>query len=212
MDPSLQLFIFTFTSIFIIVNPFSAAFMFVTITEGDSKSKRIRMARKAAIACAIILLIFAVAGTIILNFFSITIDAFRLAGGILIARVGLEMMKNKDRYLRTDKEKEEARLKDDISIVPLAIPMLSGPGAISTTIILSQQANTTFAIGCIIFSILLTSVISYVVISHSHHITQKLGNNGKNVIERIMGLLVLVIGIQMIINGTYGVLQLWGAF
>jgi multiple antibiotic resistance protein len=207
-----QFFIFAFTSIFTIVNPVSAAFTFLTITEGDTKEKRRSMAKKAAIVCAAILIVFAFAGPFILKFFNITVDAFRIAGGILITKVGLEMVRNKPRYFGKDEHvaEKEAIEKDDISIVPMAIPLLSGPGAMTTAIVLMQQAQGAGQVSLLMFSILFTGLASFFILYYSHFIDGYLGHNGKNVVERIMGLIVLVIGVQFFINGFEGVLTTWG--
>lgn len=210
MDEALKFLVFAFTSIFTIVNPFSAATMFVTITENDSQEKRKAMALRASIVCALVMIVFAFIGTYILSFFSITIDAFRLAGGLLIAKVGWDMLKNKERYLKSKEEKEEAIKKDDISIVPLAIPMLSGAGAITTSIVLMQQATGALEISFIVASILVTSLITFIILSKSHLMVSKIGNNGKSVIEKLIGLLVMVVGVQYLINGIHGILVVWG--
>jgi multiple antibiotic resistance protein len=203
-------FVFAFSSLFTIVNPFSAATMFLTITKHDDKKKRLRMAFRASVTCAIALLLFAFAGHGILNFFGITVDAFRIAGGVLITKVGLEMIRNKERHLRTDEAKKEAMEKDDVSIVPLAIPMLSGPGAITTAIVLMQQASGGQQITLLASAIIITSTLAFFILSQSTRLAKALGQNGVNVLERIMGLLVLVIGIQFFINGAHGVLLSWG--
>jgi len=203
-------FIFALTSLFTIINPFSAATMFVSITEGDSRKKLLWMSRRAAFTSVIVLLVFAFGGNYILKFFSISIDAFRIAGGILICRVGLGMLNNKPRHLKSEEAKREAYEKEDISIVPLAIPMLSGPGSITTAIVLMNESVGASQVFILVGVILLLGVLSFVILSKAHSIAGFLGTNGKNVLERILGLLVLVVGVQFFINGTKGILMSWG--
>lgn len=203
-------FIFAFTSFFTIINPFSAATMFVSLSKGDTKAKRLAMSRRASLAAAIVLLLFAFGGNFILNFFGVSVDAFRIAGGLLIVRVGLNMLGNRERHIRGEAAKEEAMAKDDVSIVPMAIPMLSGPGAMTTAIVLMQQAQGSTQVLFLVAAIVLMAVLSYLLLSRAHVISDFLGKNGKNVVERILGLLVLVVGVQFFINGVHGVLMLWG--
>ncbi len=203
-------FLATFSSLFTIVNPFSAAFLFTSITEDDSREKKILMARKAAIVSAIVLIVFAFGGNIILNFFGITIDAFRIAGGLLVARVGLSMTRSTHKQIKSDKEKQEAIEKEDISVIPMAIPMLSGPGAMTTAIVLMSGAENVYHVSAIVLAILVVCLLSYIILAKADIIQNKLGRTGKNVVDKILGLIVMVVGVQFIINGLKGVLTSWG--
>ena len=209
MGFSAAFFIAAFSSLFTIINPFSAASVFLSITRGDSIEKKRRMAKKASITAAIVLVVFALAGNYILNFFGITVDAFRIAGGLIIAGIGFRMIHAGREHLRTEEEKKEARIKEDISIMPLAIPMMSGPGAMTTALVLMREAHGGFDIATLIFSIILVCIISYFVISRAHYIDRRLGETGRHVTERIMGLIVLVVGVQLMINGVEGLLIGW---
>lgn len=210
MGFSAAFFIAAFSSLFTIINPFSAASVFLSITRGDSIEKRRKMAKKASIAAAITLVVFALAGNYILNFFGITVDAFRIAGGLIIGGIGLKMLNSGRQHFRTEEEKREARIKEDVSIMPLAIPMMSGPGAMTTALVLMRETQGAFDIATLVFSIILVCVICYFVISRAHYIDRRLGETGRHVTERIMGLIVLVVGVQLIINGVEGLLIGWG--
>ena len=205
-------FIVAFSSLFTIINPFSAAPLFLSITRYDSKQKKVAMARKASFTAAIVLIVFALAGNYILNFFDITVDAFRIAGGIIIGSIGLSMINAKRDYLHTEKEKKEAVSKEDVSIIPMAIPMLSGPGAMTTSLVLMREANSVIDAATLIFAIIIVCLLSYFILSRADYIGRYLGETGKHVTERIMGLIVLVVGVQFVINGIEGLLQARGVF
>lgn len=206
---SLAFFFAALSSVFTIVNPISTATIFVSITKGDTRKKKLQMAKKASITAAIVLIIFAFVGNFILGFFNITVEAFRIAGGILIVRVGLNMLNSKETELSSEVERKEAIKKDDISIIPLAIPMLSGPGAMTTAIVLMSEAGSIFEVLFLVLAILIVCFMSYLILAEADLIQKYLGENGKKVVEKIMGLIVLVVGIQFIINGVGGLLTTW---
>jgi multiple antibiotic resistance protein len=210
ISTSLAFFIISVTSLFVIVNPFSTASVFLTITRDDSKEKKKLMAKKAVITAALVLIVFSLIGSYILNFFSITVEAFKIAGGLIIGAVGWKMINAKREILNSEEEEKAALDKDDVSIIPLAIPMLSGPGAITTSIVLAGEATGIFDIGALLIAILIVSILSYAILSHASIIDKFLGVPGRRVIDRIMGLIVLVVGVQFIINGTAGLITGWG--
>ena len=156
--------------------------------------------KKAAIISAIILMIFVISGVLIFDIFSITIEAFQIAGGILVAKVGFSMLNSKADQIKNKEEETELIKKQDISIIPLAIPMLSGPGAIATVLVWSNGApGITEKFGILII-IMIISFISYFVLLKAKLLKKFLGQSGTQVIEKVMGLIVLVMGIQFIIN------------
>jgi multiple antibiotic resistance protein len=205
-------FIKAFVALLTIVNPFSTASVFLTITTGDSKKKKWMMARKATIIAAFTLIIFALIGQYILNFFSITIDAFRIAGGILIAGVGIRMIKGTRLRFASEKDKKEAAKRSDISIIPLGIPLLAGPGSMTTSIALMGDAGSIIKISSVIVSIILVCIVSYYVLKKSDYVDKVLGETGMKVVDRVLGLIVMVVGVQFIINGIQGAITSWGLF
>jgi len=206
---SLIFFLGALSSLFTIVNPFSTAAIFPTITKGDSRKKKLEMARKASITAAVVLIIFALIGNYILSFFSITVEAFRIAGGILIASVGWRMLQSKREHLRSEAEKKEAIAKEDVSIIPLAIPMLSGPGAMTTVLVLMREAGSvTDKFGVIVASVIVC-VTAYIILRQADRIYNYLGTTGTRIIERILGLIVMVVGVQFIINGLQSLIVSW---
>lgn len=199
-------FIVSFISLFTIVNPFSTVSVFLSITEGDTKSKKKAMAKKASIIAAIVLIIFALMGNYILSFFSITLDAFRVAGGIIIASIGFRMIKAQRERLPTPEERKAAIEKEDVSVIPLAIPLLSGPGAMTTSIALMSQTQNLTSGSLVILAILVVCFLSYFILAKADSINRFLGETGRRVSDRLMGLLVLVVGVQFVMNGISGFL------
>jgi len=209
IDILIALFVSSFSALFTIVNPFSTASVYLSITKGDSDEKRKEMAKKAAYTAALVLIVFALIGSFILQFFSITIEAFRIAGGIIVSIVGIRMIYSKREILHTKEEKKEALDKDDISVIPLAIPMLSGPGAMTTVIVLMSKSTSYVSKTVVLFTIILVCIISYIILSRASIIGKYLGETKRRVIDRIMGLIVLVVGVQFIINGIEGLVLGW---
>lgn len=201
-----------FIALITIMNPFSTASIFIAITKGETKKKRKLIAKKACTTAALVLLTFALAGNLILFFFGITVDAFRIAGGILVTQVGFGMLKSINDGNESIRTKEAAK-KEDVTLIPLAIPMLSGPGAMTTAIVLMGEAGgwkeaNFLLVGSLVLAIISVSIISYFILRQSLMIDKYLGKNELAVIDKILGLIVLVIGIQFIINGVIGVLSL----
>ena len=192
------------SSILIIINPLGATLIYVSLTSGMERPAKDTIARDSCRFALIILLIVALAGTWILQLFGITLEAFRIAGGILLFGIGMEMVYAKtSRTKLTATEKYESRETDDIAIMPIALPMIAGPGAITTTIVLMNEATTMTltAIGVVISSILISIVITYYMMRNSEYIMKKIGQREYRAINRIMGMLLIAIAVQFVING-----------
>ncbi|MBI2548483.1 MarC family protein [Candidatus Woesearchaeota archaeon] len=212
MNNYLIIFLAAFSALFTIVSPFSTASVFLTITRGDSKEKRLHMVKKACITGAVVLMAFAIAGSSILEFFSITIDAFKIAGGIIVGTLGFKMVYAKREHLHTEKAKKEAIEKEDVSIIPLAIPMMTGPGAMTTGIVLMGEATGPGEQGAIILAIIAVFLCAYLILSKAPFVDKYLGETGRLVIDKIMGLIVLVVGVQFIVDGIGAIVGSWAAF
>ena len=206
----ISFFVATFISLFTIINPFSTASVFHTISAGNTKKEKYDMAKRATITAAIILIIFAFLGSYILHFFSVTIEAFKIAGGILVLSVGYRMIKSGKKHFATEEEEDHAIDKEDVSIIPLAIPMLAGPGAMVTAIVLMEEAgkNATSIIS-IIAAIIIVCISAYILLLNSKYLERILGETGVRVTDKILGLIVLVIGVQFLINGISGLIPVW---
>ncbi|MEI7857084.1 MAG: MarC family protein [Methanomicrobiales archaeon] len=192
------------SSILIIANPLGATLIYVSLTTNMEPHARDIVARDACRYAFFILLIVAVIGTWVLSLFGITLEAFRIAGGILLFGIGMEMVYAKtSRTKLTATEKYESRDTDDISIMPLAIPMIAGPGAITTTIVLMNEATamTPVAIGIVLVSIIISIVLTYYMMRNSDYILTKIGQREYRAINRLMGMLLIAIAVQFVING-----------
>lgn len=191
-----------FTSVFFIVDPFAVIPTFLAMTYRDSLPQRRVLARRGAWTCAITLVAFALAGSLIFKIFGITIGAFKIAGGVLIGLNALDMVQARQSTQReTPVEKAEGIQKDDIGIMPLGVPMLAGPGAISTVMVLALGAKTPATISAVYVSIALTAVLTYFVLSAASMVERRLGQTGMRILTRLMGLVLCAIAVQFILDG-----------
>jgi multiple antibiotic resistance protein len=189
-----------------LINPFAAAPTFLAITEGDTPARRNQQLRMACIYMVAILISFLIGGTFIMGFFGISIPGLRIAGGLLVAGIGSGMLVAgpKDAN-QTKQEQEAARAKRDIAFSPLAMPMLSGPGAIAVTIGLTSLSTAWTDYIAIIIGILIVAIIIYATLRLSGKIVIVIGQGGMNALTKVMGFLILCVGIQFIVNGVIGI-------
>src|ERR1700677_4495651 len=169
-----------FIAILPVVNPFSAPPIFISITEGATADERQRQALKASIYAFIILLVSLLAGTFILKFFSISLPAVQIAGGLLIARTGFLMLSPQKEHHQSSAEEQEAREKEDVSFIPLAMPLLSGPGAMAVMINLATRVAHWIEWLYISVAAAAVCVITYFVLVESSRLVRTLGVNGMN--------------------------------
>ena len=197
----LQFAILAFSSLFSVINPISAAPIFVTLTLGMSAAERRRAAVRACLAAAAVLAVFAAAGGAIFSFFGITVPAFQIAGGILFTMMSLREMQEAERTV------SESHIdREDPSIVPLGIPVITGPGAISAVMVLVGQAQNgprRMALG---FAIAVNIVLTLAILLAAPAIVSRIGPTGQRIVSKIMGLITAVIGIQFVLNGVSTVL------
>jgi multiple antibiotic resistance protein len=192
-----------FSAIFFVVDPIAVVPVFITITEGDSEDKRRDMARRACVITAAILLTFMLGGGLIFQLFGLTLAAFKIAGGILLMLTALDMLRSMPARTRTSgKEVSEAVHKPDVAIVPLAMPLLAGPGSIATVMVLVAQAKRPWQFALLGLSILITAALSYLMLRAAGLVNRFLGNSGRAILERVMGLLLVAIAVQFLIGGV----------
>jgi multiple antibiotic resistance protein len=195
------------SSLFAITNPLNTAPLYLALTDGYTPEHQLKTLRTAIITAAIILVVFALLGGAIFAMFGITIDAFRIAGGILLFQIGTDMLQAKrSRVKTTPEEEQEAMVKDDVAITPLGIPLIVGPGAITTVMVLMSNASTTLHAAVVFASIAIVLGSIYAVLSAGPRIVKVFGKTGLNVMTRIMGLLLTVIAVQFIVNGARPIL------
>ncbi len=190
------------SSIFFLVDPFAAVGSFIAITAGADERRRKGMARKAALTCFIVLTTFALAGRLIFRMFGITLPAFEIAGGLILVLIGIDMLQAKRSPTQeSGGETEEAASKEDAGIVPLGIPMLAGPGAISSVMVLVGQADKVWEWIAIVGSVGITAWASYGVLAGADRVRRVLGETGIRILVRIMGLLLVALAVQFFVNG-----------
>jgi multiple antibiotic resistance protein len=191
-----------FTSILFIVDPFAVIPTFLAMTARDTTAQRRILARRGAWTCAITLIAFALGGSLIFKIFGLTIGAFKIAGGVLIGLNALDMVQaRRSQQRETPVEKAEGIQKDDIGILPLGVPMLAGPGAISTVMVLALGAKSVAATVAVYVSIVLTALITFFVLSAATLVERRLGQTGMRILTRLMGLVLCAIAVQFIIDG-----------
>jgi len=195
-----------FAAIFPIVNPFSAAILLVALTPGDTLAHRRAQAGRAVLFMTAILVVSYFAGSAILNFFSISRPALVLAAGVLVCRSGWRALTVVDRL--SPEQREEGMHKVDVSLTPLGMPMLAGPGTISVVIGLSADAEGVARNIAVLAVILVVSVLSYAVLASAPAVASRLGRTGEAAISKVMGLITLSVGIQFLINGVTMVARL----
>ena len=203
--PSIQYFIVALTSVFFLVDPFAALPTFLVIAADASQQERRRLAIKASITCFIVLTSFALMGSLIFRFFGITLPAFEIAGGIILILMGLEMLQGRRSGTHeTPGETEEGIAKEDAGIIPLGIPMLARPGAISTVMVLMGPSPGWWRTVTIFTAITITSLASFLILSAADRVRKFLGETGIRILMRLMGLLLTAIAVQFIVNGLAG--------
>lgn len=194
----------TLSSLIIIVNPLGATLIYVSLTTNLDRAAKDTIAKDSCRFSLIVLIVVAVVGAWILQLFGISLEAFRIAGGILLFGIGMEMVYAKtSRTKLTATEKYESREADDIALMPIAIPMIAGPGAITTTIVLMNEAGHMMiaAYGVVLAGIIISIVITYFMMRNSDYIMTKVGQREYRAINRLMGMLLIAIAVQFIING-----------
>jgi multiple antibiotic resistance protein len=198
----LEFSLIAFSSIFFLVDPFAAVPSFLAITAGSESNRRRRMASRAAITCFIVLNAFALAGGLIFRFFGITLPAFEIAGGVILLLIGIEMIQAKRSTTQEQPgEAAEGAEKEDAGIVPLGIPMLAGPGAISTVMVLMGPTPTVEHTIPVFIAITVTSLLSFIILAAADRVRGFLGQTGIGIMMRMMGLLLTAIAVQFILNG-----------
>ena len=202
--PIVRFSVLALSSIFFLVDPFAAIPSFLAITQSVDAARRRRMARKAALTCFIVLTSFALGGQYIFQMFGIKLPAFEVAGGLILLLIGLDMLEAKRSPTQEALgDTEEAAAKEDAGIVPLGIPMLAGPGAISSVMVLvgPVPALWHWQMAAILGSIGVTSLVSYWVLAGAGKVRKVMGETGIRILVRIMGLLLVALAMQFFVNG-----------
>ena len=203
-----QFFILCLTTLFTLINPIGIAPLLVVMTERFSKDEKVNIAKKGSSTAFLTLILFSILGSMIFNFFGITIEAFQIMGGILFFRNGIKMLEAKvGRSRTTPAEQEESQESDDIAISPIGIPLIAGPGAITAALLLSSQTPGIYSYATLGIAILIVLSFVYLILRNGDALMKMLGTSIMRIIQRLMGLILMVIAVQFVINGTVTVLK-----
>lgn len=207
MTDALAFTLSTIATLFFVVDPMAAAPIYITMTADDSALHKRRTALRAAIGTFVTLALFAALGGLIFRLLGISLGAFRIAGGLLLFLLAVDMLRAERSRQRTSPEEEaEGVDKPDVSLFPLTIPMLAGPGAISTVMLLVSRVEHYWQYGVILAAITLTATGSYFVLRGATMMERRLGKTGINVMQRVMGLILAAVAVQFVVEGIQAVL------
>jgi len=195
-----------FTGFFTLINPLGTMPIFMTMTAELDKKTRTATAKRATIVAFFTLVLFALAGKILFSFFGISVNSFRIVGGVIFFMMGMDMLQARLGRVKV-KDSEVKSYVSDISITPLAIPMICGPGAITNAIILMEDAHSIALKGVLILVMLLVVWVTYLILYSSSRIIKILGVTGNNVMMRLMGLIVMVIAVEFFFSGLKPIIQ-----
>jgi multiple antibiotic resistance protein len=197
----------TVTTLLLVVDALAAVPLFLSMTEADPAEHQQRTAFRAALAAGIVLTSFAAIGGLIFRVLGISLGAFRIAGGVLLFLLAIDMLRAQRSRQRTSPEEEaEGVDRPDVSIFPLAIPMLAGPGAISTVMVLVSRAERGWQYIVVFGAIVLTALVSYGLLRGAVRVERRLGRTGMNVLQRVMGLILAATAVQFVVEGVSNVL------
>lgn len=207
MEIYLSFALLCFTSFVTLMNPLGIMPVFMTMTDSLDKQERKIIARKANMVAALTLILFAFSGQLLFKFFGISVNSFRMVGGIIFFMMGWDMLQAKLVKVKMNKKSVNREYEDDISVTPLAIPMICGPGAITNAIVLMEDAKTFEMKGIVIGSILLVCFLSFLVLWSSGKITVLIGKTGNKIMMRLMGLIMMVIAVEFFFSGLQPILK-----
>lgn len=207
----MELFAVIFGALLSVMNPFGTVPVFVGLTKEHSKLERNKIALWTSVNVLIILLISFFAGKFILSFFGITLDSLKIAGGLIIVSSGFALLTgefNKHKGMKRKSVQKNIEKRSEISLTPLAIPMIAGPGTISLLIAYNQEFQKLNEIFIILGAVLLAAICIYLVLKSSFYIVKSLGASGINALSRIIGFIVIAIGIELIVSAATSVLKI----
>lgn len=209
MTADLTFFIYAFTSIFAIVNPVSGVMAFISMTSHLSRADKTYIAKRSVLIACIVAIVFSISGEIILKLLKTTADSLRVAGGVLLFLVAIDMLfARTTRESITSEELKDASQRENISIFPIAMPLLTGPGAITTIIVLIRTAENIDSKLIVIGAILLTFFITFLIFRFSDYFNKVVGMTGMLVMTRLMGLFLGAIAVDFISTGIKGIFNL----
>ena len=207
---NLEFFILCFSSLFALINPIGIVPIYLSITQDYNKRERDKIAIKAILFSFLVLSLFALIGDFIFSFYNITIHGFRIAGGILLLKISFDMIESKRSRSRTTPSEElEAEEKNDIAYTPLSIPLIAGPGSIASIMILSSEAKNTIDKLTLFATLIIVLIMTFFIFKVSKNLSKNFGKLGLRILQRIMGLILMVISIEFILKGIKNSIENW---
>lgn len=197
--------ILSFTSFFTLINPLGTMPIFMTMTADLDPIHRTKTAQKASVVSFVTIIIFAFSGQLLFNFFGISVNSFRVVGGVIFFLMGMDMLQARLGKVKL-KDSEVKSYVNDISVTPLAIPMICGPGALTNAIVMMEDANSLNKKIALIIAVFVVLIITYIILYSSSRIIKILGETGINVMMRLMGLIVMVIAVEFFFSGLKPIL------
>ncbi len=189
-------------TLFVVMDPIGLAPVFIGLAGGRSRDEQRRTARRAVLVAGAVLFTFALVGPALLGYLGISLDAFRIAGGLLLFKIAVDMV-FVHRERETDAEKAEASLRDDISVFPLAIPLIAGPGAMTSVMILTAEAGKLpGGVLVVLAAVAVVLLLAYAALLASARLATILGQTGVNVVTRVLGVLLTALAVQYVADGT----------
>ncbi|MEM8494632.1 MAG: MarC family protein [Planctomycetota bacterium] len=188
-------------SLLSIMNPLGNAGIFATVTADQSDKRARRTALMCAVAVAVTLLIVTWAGTAVLAFFGITVNALRVAGGLIVLLIGLHMLFNKSEHKQSSDEADDAQARDSVAVVPMAIPIVAGPGTMAAVLVAAQQHHSVLSKAEMSIVVVVLSALTGAVFAFAKPIAEWLGASGMGVITRVMGMILASIAVGMLSDG-----------
>ncbi len=206
-------FLATFVALIAIIDPLGNVGILLSITDGDSDQKRLSQVRRGHLFASILLVVFYLVGTQIMNFFHITIDAVRVGGGLILLKIGFDLLSMREETRSTREEQLADRTRADVAFFPLAMPLIAGPGALTLVLTKAGSAShgTALLMGADLAAILIAVGASCMVLSSTKWLLRVMGVSGLAAVSRIMGFLLVCISVQMVIWGVQGLINR-GAF
>lgn len=197
-----EYFAITLPALLVIVNPLTSAFIFVSLLPRASDATIKGTARRSATIAFCIFVTFALLGGVIFTLFGITLEAFRIAGGLILFGIAMGMIRRGEDEAEEATSDDSGKVANDISVIPLAIPFISGPGSIATVMILTSEAPSIWHLSVVFVSIFLVVLACYFAMRYSHFLVKFLGETGKEIITRVFGIILAVLAVQFVINGV----------
>jgi multiple antibiotic resistance protein len=204
MAEHLTFFLNCFVTLFSVIDPFGAVVTFLALTSGDTPEKRAEQAAASVRVTAVALVIVAVMGSAILKFFGISIQAIMVAGGLILVMVSFRMLEGQALYRSARLERDEGEKKEDISIIPMAIPVLAGPAAITTVMVFANRANGVAEWVALFAALAVVMGLTHVILQKSEALAKWLGTTGLRVLTRAMGLILIAMGVEFVLSGVKG--------